>query len=322
MRQYLDILQQTLNGEPKKPYRNREGQTVTDTVGIFAAIFRHKMSDGFPLLTTKKMPLRIIAVELEGFIKGITDKQWYKDRGCNIWNEWANPTKVEKLYQKKLKEEPLAFELQKEYKKEFAESEDDLGPIYGYQWRKFGQQYGEKQRYEGHYEDWDIYNGIERGYDQLQSIVLSLEKNPTDRRMVCSAWNPNQIAEMALPPCHFAWNVVVYNGKLNLIWHQRSCDVALGVPFNIASYSLLLKLLAKHAGLEEGELVGTLNDCHIYSNHIEGVKKQLNREPYMLPTLNIPNNDGNKFDIFKWDHTQLELVDYKYHPKISFDVTV
>lgn len=218
MKQYHDILQQTLNGEPKKPYRNREGQTVTDTIGIFAAIFRHNMNDGFPLLTTKKMPLRIIAVELEGFIKGITDKQWYKDRGCNIWNEWANPEKVEQLYQEKLKEEPLAFELQKEYKKQFAELEDDLGPIYGYQWRKFDEHYGQHP----HCDDWVYYaNGLYRGYDQLKSIVLSLENNPTDRRMVCSAWNPNQMSAMSLPPCHFAWNVVVYNGKLNLIWHQR-----------------------------------------------------------------------------------------------------
>ncbi len=313
MKQYLDIVRDTLTGEPKKPFRIREQQDVTETVGIFAAIFRHKMSDGFPLLTTKKMSLKNIAVELEGFIKGITDKKWYQERGCHIWDEWSNPVAVAKAgFQATLNGESWIKSIaQKQIK--------DLGPIYGYQWRSFGQIHDDG----GSFDDLCCKdNGIATGSDQLQAIIDSLEKNPTDRRMVCSAWNPNQIAEMALPPCHFAWNVVVYNNKLNLIWHQRSCDLMLGVPYNIASYALLLKLLARHAKLDEGELVGTLNDCHIYGNQLEQAREQLKREPLPLPKVVIPNNDGDKFSLWNWDYTQLSLEGYEHRGKLSFELTV
>lgn len=312
MKNYLEIVENTLKGEPKTPYRNLEGKQVSDTVGIFAAIFRHKMSDGFPLITTRKIILKNIAIELEGFIKGITSKSWFEERGCKYWSYWANPTKVEKLYQQKLKEEPLAFEMKEEYKKNIAREEDDLGPLgYSWQWRSFGQHYEKSESF-----------SVESGYDQFKSIVDQLKRNPYDRRMVCSAWNPNQLHMMGLSPCHFAWNVVVYNGKLNLIWHQRSCDVAIGIPANIASYALLLKLLAKHAGLQEGELVGSLNDCHIYLNQVDVIKEQLNRKPLPLPTLEIPNNRENGFDIFAWDHTQLELKNYQSHGKLNFALEV
>lgn len=310
MKQYLDILRNIIeNGVPKQPVRVGADGTVVKvengTIGTFCEIFRHQMAQGFPLLTTKRVPLRLVAVELEGFIKGITSKSWYQDRNCHIWDEWANPVVVNGamrrygLTNKKLVQEDIA----------------DLGPIYGRQWRNF----------DGHFHHTDvggIPNGVNLGSDQLKYIADTLRSNPLDRRMVCSAWNPNQKDMMALPPCHYAWNCVVYNGRLNLCFHMRSLDAALGLPFNIASYGLLLKILAKHSNLQEGELVGVFADAHVYDNQMDGVNFQLTREPRPLPTLEIPNNDGESFDIFKWDHTQLNLVGYDPHPAIKMEVTV
>lgn len=303
MRQYLDMLNNVLeNGVPKQPVRfNSDGVPIpvsNGTIGTFAEIFRHDMSKGFPLLTTKKMAWKPIRVELEGFIKGITDKKWYQDRGCRIWDEWHNPK---------------------------SNDTNDLGPIYGYQWRKFCEHFGDWSIWEvgepnagGEYQMATNRNGISSGADQLKLIVNNLRTNPYDRRMVCSAWNPNQIDMMALPPCHFSWNVVVYGNKLNLIWHQRSCDLFLGVPFNIASYALLLLLLAKEGGLEPGELVGTLNDCHLYENQIEQAKLQLTRVPSVLPAVSL-NPDKNIFD---WTYEDVIIENYVASPSIKSDVTV
>lgn len=284
MKKYLELLQDVLNnGVAKEPVRVREGTTVTGTIGVPNAVFSHDMDDGFPLLTTKKMGLKNIAVELEGFIKGITSKKWFQERGCHIWDEWKNPTNND---------------------------EDDLGPIYGYQWRSFNKTYKNQNEDDG---DWSNYA------DQLKNIVNTLTNKPTDRRMYCSAWNPNQMSMMALPPCHLGWGVTVYGNKLNLAWTQRSVDTGLGLPYNIASYGLLLTLLAKHANFEVGNLTGLLIDCHIYNNHIEPLKEQLKREPYSLPKIEIPDDD---FDFWSWDHTQLKLHNYTSHPKISMEVTV
>ena len=269
MKSYLDIVQNVLDNGVWK-----DNRTGFRTLTTFGEVFRHDMENGFPLLTTKKMAVKTLWVELEGFIKGITSKKWYQDRGCKIWNEWSNPTNSD---------------------------DDDLGPIYGFQWRRFNQAYDENDE------------GCLTKHDQLQRIVTQLRNNPTDRRMVCSAWNPVQQSKMALPPCHVLWNVVAIEDKLNLLWHQRSCDLMLGIPFNIASYATLLVLLANEAGLKPGILQGTLADCHIYENQIDGAKEQLLRYPRKLPTVKM----GHTF-IHDWSSEDIALVDYDPHPKINF----
>lgn len=309
MKTYLDILRNIVeNGTPKQPVRfGSDGKAVpveNGTIGTFMEVFRHDMSTGFPLLTTKKMAWKSIRVELEGFIKGITDKRWFQERGCGIWNEWSNPQHPD-----------VKASLHKKNAQELC---NDLGPIYGYQWRNFDAHYGPVDFYRGEWEDCS--NGVSKGSDQLATILERLRTNPYDRRMVCSAWNPNQIHMMALPPCHYAYNVVVYGKKLNLVWHQRSIDTCLGLPFNIASYALLLLLLAKEANLEPGELVGTLSDCHVYENHIAGAKLQLEREPRALPKVSIP--DEGWTGVLNWTWDKVVLEGYDPHPTIKMDVTV
>jgi thymidylate synthase len=291
--------------------------------------FSHNMRDGFPLLTTKKVAWKAVRVELEGFIRGITTKQWYKDRGCKIWNEWANPEVVRARLddidhqytmacegalgcEPEEQPEPLPDEL--ELRKLVQLEEQDLGPIYGFQWRRFGQCYDEN---DNGWVDKEVANDA----DQLGRIVDTLLNNPMDRRMVCSAWNPLHISRMALPPCHWGWNVTVIGDELNLFWVQRSCDLMLGVPFNIASYALLLELLARTARLKPGNLSGMLVDCHIYENQIEAAKAQVQREPRELPWIRFTNNSGKlskAFHIFDWTYEDVELNDYNPHPKIDF----
>lgn len=303
MRSYLDIVDNVLlNGHYKG------NRTKYSTLATFCEIFRHDMSTGFPLLTTKKMAVKSMAVELEGFIKGITDKSWYQERKCKIWNQWANPVVVEKMRQELQDAHPDKAEYPREKVQEIA---NDLGPIYGYQWRNFGGTYtNDKTLVEAVFGE-----EIQLGTDQLKKVVETLKTNPDDRRMVVSAWNPNQMNMMALPPCHYAFTLVHINGVLNLCWKQRSCDLMLGVPFNIASYALLLELLCKESGLKAGELVGVLEDCHIYENQIDGAKEQIRRKPRQLPQLKIT---GEPFDIFNWTHEDFELVGYDPHPKIDF----
>ena len=270
MKSYLDLVQNTLMQGYWK-----ETRTGLRAFTTFGQVFKHDMIGRFPLLTTKKMAYKSIWVELEGFIKGITSKKWYQERNCNIWNEWSNPTNDE---------------------------DNDLGPIYGYQWRRFNEIYDEND------------NGSLKGYDQLKNIVETLKNNPESRRMVCSAWNPIQIDSMALPPCHVLWNVVVIGKRLHLLWHQRSSDLMLGVPFNIASYATLLLLLAKEANLSPGILQGTFADCHIYENQIDGAKEQLRRQPGPLPTIDL----GNYNSIYTWSGENTVLQDYNPYPKIDF----
>lgn len=288
MEQYLEILDKVV----KKGVR-KENRTGIDTFAIAGAIFEHDMSEGFPLLTTKKMGIKTIATELEFFIKGLTDKKWLQDRNCTIWNEWCNPKKV-----------PYGHD--EETKKKMAE-ERDLGPIYGFQWRHFD------AAYDGYDKD---YSG--KGIDQLENIVSTLKTNPTDRRMIVTAWNPKQSQEMALPPCHYGFQVAVIGNKLNLMWNQRSVDTMLGLPYNIASYGLLLHLLAEETGFKEGKLIGFLGDVHVYENHMEGAELQLKREPYPLPKIKTRDFSS----IFNWDSSQSKVVDYMYHPKIDLDIAV
>lgn len=289
MKQYLDIIKTILEkGESK---HNRTG---IDTIAIAGAMFEHDMSLGFPLLTTKKMPFKIIAVELEFFIKGITDKKWLQERGNHIWDEWASPMKV--------------YYGNDEETKSKMKNERDLGPIYGFQWRHFNADY----------------NGLDvehsGGIDQLKQVVETLKTNTDDRRMIVTAWNPCKIGEMALPPCHYSFQIIVINGKLNLLWNQRSVDIMLGLPFNIANYAVLLHLLAKEAKLKEGKLVGFLADTHIYINHIDGAREQLARDVNLYP---LPKIETENFtSIFDWKAGDTKLINYQSYPKISFEVAV
>lgn len=290
MKSYLDIVQTILEKGEKK-----EDRTGVGTISIPGVMFQHDMNTGFPLLTTKKVPFRLVASELEFFIKGITDKKWLQDRNNHIWDEWCNPQKV-----------PYGHD--EETKKKMME-ERDLGPIYGFQWRHFG----------ADYDSYDSdYGG--QGVDQLKIIVDRLKENPMDRRMIISAWNPTKLDQMALPPCHYGFQVTVVNDKLNLFWSQRSVDTALGLPFNIASYALLLHLLAKQGGFKEGILTGFLADTHIYLNHIEGLKEQLSRDPekYTLPKLITDNFKS----IYDWKYEDSIVEGYESYPGIKFEIAV
>ncbi|MEM0200898.1 MAG: thymidylate synthase [Candidatus Micrarchaeaceae archaeon] len=273
----------------------KNNRTNIKTLAIAGAIFEHDMKKGFPLLTTKKMPFKSIASELEFFIKGKTDKKWLQERNNSIWNEWASPKKVQYGHDENSK------------KKMFEER--DLGPIYGFQWRHFN------APYTGFGDDY-----TSKGVDQLLNLVKKLKEDPNDRRMIVSAWNPQQISEMALPPCHYSFQVIVINDELNLLWNQRSVDTMLGLPFNIASYGLMLHLLAKESGLKEGKLVGFLADVHIYENHLEGAKEQLKRDPNKFKAPKIKTE--NFKDIFNWEHTMTKIEDYESYPKINFEIAV
>ena len=290
MKEYLRIVEKVLEEGSEK-----ESRTEVDTVSIPGMMFKHNMSEGFPLLTTKKIPYRLITSELEFFIKGITDKKWLQDRKNHIWDEWANPQKA-------------PYGHSEEAKKKM-EEERDLGAVYGFQWRHFN----------ADYENYDTdYSG--EGVDQLKNMVEMLEEKPHSRRILVNAWNPCQLELMGLPPCHFAFQVTVTQGKLNLLWNQRTVDVMLGLPFNIASYATMLHLLAKESGYEEGKLVGLFGDTHIYNNHIEGAKKQLSRDPekYDLPEIETENFTS----IFDWNYKDTKLKNYESYPRIKFEIAV
>ncbi|PIQ67445.1 thymidylate synthase [Candidatus Uhrbacteria bacterium CG_4_10_14_0_2_um_filter_41_7] len=290
MKNYLDIVQKVLSEGVLK-----ENRTGVSALTIAGAMFEHNMSTGFPLLTTKAVPMRLVAAELEFFIKGNTDKHWLSAENNHIWDEWANPKKAPYGHDAESKQRML--------------KERDLGAIYGFQWRHFNAEY----------ENFDTdYTG--KGVDQLQNVINTLKTNPNDRRMIVSAWNPLMLDQMALPPCHYLFQITTINGKLNLMWNQRSVDTLLGLPFNIASYALLLHLLAKESGLEEGKLIGFLGDVHIYENHIEGAKEQLSRDPgkYPLPKLQTDNFTS----IFDWKYQDTQVIDYKHYPRIKFDIAI
>ena len=290
MRAYLDIVEKII----------KEGKLESTRTGVKAytiagAMFEHDMSKGFPLLTTKKTPFRLVATELEFFINGITDKKWLQDKNNHIWDEWAKPQLA-----------PYGHD--EESKKKMLE-ERDLGPIYGFQWRHFN----------APYKDYDTgYTG--QGVDQIKKVIETLKNSPRDRRMIVSAWNPQQFGEMALPPCHYSFQVTVIDGKLNLLWNQRSVDTMLGLPFNIASYALLLHLLAKESGLKEGKLVGFLADVHIYENHLDGAKEQLTRDPEKFPLPNIETENWQS--IFDWHAENTKLLNYQSYDRIVFEIAI
>ncbi len=320
MQAYLNIL-----GDIYKNCTDvRQNRTGIPDIGLgHGATFVHDMDMGFPLITTKQMGLKNIATELEFFLRGITDKKWLQDRKCKIWNEWANPVKVEQQYKIKsamltqggnTMTAPQATIL----RNSIMDNERDLGPIYGFQWRHFGGEYQwDENRIDRN--PTDNFNPNNPGTDQVAMAIDKLKNNPNDRRIIVSAWNPTEFYQMALPPCHIMHQLIVRDGKLNLIWTQRSCDMFLGIPYNIASYALLLLLYAKEAGLKPGILKGELHDAHIYTNHLPQVQQQLQRAPYPLPTVEIP--DENWHGMLNW-HADggFKLNNYLYHERLRGDV--
>lgn len=266
----------------------KEDRTGVGTISYPGIMIRHDMSEGYPLLTLRKVPFKSAAIELEGFIKGITSKQWYKERGCNYWNQWCNPQVI-----------PYSTDIETRKKMEEC---DDLGEIYGKQWRDFH----------------DVTYPLDGEHkDQLKDIVDTLKSNPNSRRMLCSAWNPLSMEHMALPPCHFAWQINVTDNKLNLFYYMRSVDFVLGNDLN--TYGLLLHLLAKEVNLKEGMLVGFFADAHIYLSHINGVKELLSRNS----ENKLPIVKTDKFNsIFEWEYTNTELLHYNPLSSIKFEVAV
>jgi len=298
MKQYLNLLQKIMDEGVDKGDRTGVG-----TRSIFGAQLRFDLSKGFPLLTTKKVFLKGIIHELMWFVRGDTNIRYLVENGVNIWNEWPFQSYLEKnnldkkypKYTEEWKEEMNKYITQVKEDEEFAKKWGDLGHVYGKQWRNFG------------------------GVDQLMDIIERIKNNPNDRRMIVSAWNPPEIPKMALPPCHCFYQFYVADGKLSLQMYQRSCDTFLGVPFNIASYSLLLIMIAQVVGLEPGEFVHTMGDTHLYSNHFEQVKKQLSRDPRELPKMKI-NKEVKDIEEFKYE--DFELVGYDPYPGIKAPIAV
>lgn len=264
MQQYHALLEDILaNGQ------QRDDRTGVGTVGVFGRQMRFDLSEGFPLLTTKRLHLRSIIIELLWFLKGDTNVRYLRENGVSIWDEWADEA-------------------------------GELGPVYGKQWRS-----------------WSAPDG--RTIDQIRLVLDEIRSNPNSRRLVVSAWNPAEIADMALPPCHCLFQFNVIGGRLNCQLYQRSADVFLGVPFNIASYALLTEMMARATGLVAGDFVHTLGDAHLYLNHLEQARLQLTRSPRRLPSLIL---NPAKTDLFGWDYEDFRIEGYDPHPHIRAPVAV
>lgn len=295
MKQYLDLLRQTLlQGQRQK---NRTG---IDTLMIPGGMMQFELAEGFPILTTKRMPFKMIAGELCGFIRGYDSAQQFRGFGVSIWDANANENK-----------DWLANPNR--------HGEDDLGRIYGKQWREW-----EVFKAVGVDSEGELYRCFK--VDQLADAIHAVVHNPTSRRIVVSAWNPNDMNRMALPPCHYAWQLLVEQGRgaLHMCMTMRSCDMFLGVPFNITSYALLLALIAKATGYEPGRLTMFLADVHIYVNHVNQVKEQLARRPKQLPTLKnrAPVGDDPLDYLEAINPTYLDLEGYDPHPPIKAQMAV
>ena len=264
MQQYHALLQDILqNGH------DRGDRTGVGTRGVFGRQMRFDLEEGFPLLTTKRLHVRSIIIELLWFLRGDTNIAWLKENGVSIWDDWAD-------------------------------ANGDLGPVYGKQWRS-----------------WAAPDG--RAIDQVRWVLDEIRTNPNSRRLIVSAWNPAEVNDMALPPCHCLFQFNVINGRLNCQLYQRSADVFLGVPFNIASYALLTHMMARATGLRAGEFVHTFGDTHLYLNHLEQAELQLTREPRPLPTLWM---NPRKTDLFSWAYEDFRIDNYNPHPHIKAAVAV
>ncbi len=288
MKQYLDLCRTILEKGTKK-----EDRTGTGTISYFGYQMRFDLNEGFPLLTTKRVHLKSIIHELLWFISGSTNIKYLVDNDVKIWNDWPYDIyKKSDAFQGETIEE---FAQKIKDSDEFAKKWGNLGPVYGKQWRNFG------------------------GVDQLADLINQIKTNPTSRRLIISAWNVPEIKDMALPPCHCFMQFYVNDGKLSCQLYQRSADVFLGVPFNIASYALFTMMIAQVTGLKPGVFVHTLGDAHIYLNHVEQINLQLSREPRELPTMKINPNVKSIFD-FKYE--DFELENYNPHARIKGKVAV
>lgn len=288
MKQYKELLERVL-AEGKK----KEDRTGTGTISVFGHQMRFRLDDGFPLLTTKKVFLKGIIHELLWFIKGGTNIKYLVDNGVKIWNEW--PYEIFKKSDAFNGESLEEFVEKVRTDDEFARVHGNLGPVYGKQWRNFC------------------------GVDQLKELISQIKANPDSRRLIISAWNPSELTNMALPPCHCFMQFYVSDGRLSCQLYQRSGDIFLGVPFNIASYALFTMMIAQVCGLKLGDFVHTLGDAHIYTNHLEQVRLQLSRDERALPTMRI-NPDVK--DIFSFKYEDFTLENYDPHPAIKGAVAV
>jgi thymidylate synthase len=264
MRQFHQLMQHVLEHGVHKSDR-----TGTGTLSVFGYQMRFDLSEGFPLVTTKKLHLKSIIYELLWFLSGNTNNQWLKEHGVSIWDEWAAPN-------------------------------GDLGPVYGHQWRS-----------------WPVPNG--ENIDQIKDLIEAIKVNPDSRRLIVSAWNVADIPKMALAPCHAFFQFYIADGKLSCQLYQRSADIFLGVPFNIASYALLTHMVAEQCNLQPGEFIWTGGDCHLYSNHLEQVKLQLSRTPFPLPNLKIHRKPESIFD---YRFEDFEILGYQSHPHIKAEVAI
>ena len=280
MRQYHDLLERILReGKP------RTDRTGTGTIGVFGHQMRFALDEGFPLVTTKKVHLKSIVHELLWFVRGETHVASLQAEGVTIWDEWATAEQCAR----------------------FGRSAGDLGPVYGHQWRNFGATLQPDGTY------------ARDGVDQLAKVVSTIRERPDSRRLIVSGWNPREAEQVALPPCHTMFQFYVQDGALSCQLYQRSGDVFLGVPFNIASYALLTMMIAQACDLAPGEFVHTLGDAHLYSNHVEQGKLQLSREPRPLPRMRI---DPSVKDVFAFRFEHFTLEGYDPHPAIKAPVAV
>src|SRR5210317_925943 len=303
-KQYQGILRKlVLYGSEK------EDRTGTGTLSYFGEQIRHNMADGFPLLTTKKMAIKTMMTELKWFLKGDTNIKYLVDNGCNIWN--GDAYKRYKEDKGTLAMGPDSFIQRIKTSPKFAEHWGELGPIYGKQWREWKTESIIKTTLKDPLSGEDTYVNGTKYIDQIKNLINDLKTNPDSRRLMVSAWNVGELDKVVLPPCHYGFQCYVSEGKLSLMWNQRSVDSFLGLPFNIASYATLLLLLCEETGLKPGELIANLGDVHLYKNHIQQAKEQIVREPYKLPTIELSN-----VDILKGEF-DYEIKDYEYHPSIK-----